>query len=164
MSRFFKRMAENVFDEKDVVRRANDLADFIVTAADEYGRDPAQLTAMGYSNGANIAAAIILLRPEVFTRAVLMRPMLPLQDPAAPDLEGKEILILRGDHDSVIPSESTERLVEIFKNAGANVSVRNLAAGHEITARDLQEISGWLLEIHAHNQGDSQAIPAEGLI
>ncbi len=164
MSRFFKRLAENVFDEKDVVRRANDLADFIVTAAGEYGRDPAQLTAMGYSNGANIAAAIILLRPEVFTRAVLLRPMLPLQDPAAPDLEGKEILILRGDNDSVIPSESTERLVEIFKNAGANVSARNLAAGHEITARDLQEISGWLLEKHAHNQCDSQAIPAEGLI
>ena len=164
MSRFFKRLAENVFDEKDVVRRANELADFIVTAAGEYGRDPAQLTAMGYSNGANIAAAIILLRPEVFTRAVLLRPMLPLQDPAAPDLEGKEILILRGDHDVVIPSESTKRLVEIFKNAGANVSDRNLAAGHEITARDLQEISEWFSEIDAHSQGDPQAMPAEGLI
>jgi predicted esterase/catechol 2,3-dioxygenase-like lactoylglutathione lyase family enzyme len=164
MLRFFKRLAENVFDEKDVAGRADDLADFIVTAAAEYGRDPAQLTAMGYSNGANIAAAIILLRPEVFNRAVLLRPMLPLQDSAAPELGGKEILILRGENDLVIPSESTDRLVETFKNAGASVTVRKLSAGHEITARDLQEITQWVSKTHTHSQEISEEIPAEGII
>ena len=96
MNRFFRRLAEGVFDEADVVRRANELADFLAQAARKYGRDPDRLTAVGYSNGANIAAAVLPLRPETFGRAVLLRPMTPLETFSPPDLTGKEVLILKG--------------------------------------------------------------------
>jgi len=144
MPRFFRRMATNVFDEDDVVRRANELSDFILASADTYDRNPDRLTALGYSNGANIAAAVILLRPKLFSCAVLVRPMLPLQNPPLPDLHGKQILVLKGRHDAVIPSASTDRLVKTFQRAGADVTTREMDAGHEITARDLDEISQWL--------------------
>ena len=144
MQRFFRRMAANVFDEDDVMRRANELSDFILASADKYDRNPDRLTALGYSNGANIAAAVILLRPEVFSCAVLIRPMLPLQNPPLTNLHGKQILVLKGKNDGIIPSASTDRLVKTFQRAGADVKTREMNAGHEITARDLNEISQWL--------------------
>ena len=144
MPRFFRRMAANVFDEDDVVRRASELSDFILASTEKYDRNPDRLTALGYSNGANIAAAVILLRPEVFTCAVLIRPMLPLQNPPMPDLHGKQIIVLKGKHDAIIPSAGTDRLVHLFQRAGADVTIREMDAGHEITARDLDEISEWL--------------------
>ena len=144
MPRFFRRMATNVFDEDDVVRQASELSDFILASTEKYDRSPDRLTALGYSNGANMAAAVILLRPEVFSCAVLIRPMLPLQNPSMPDLHGKQILVLKGKHDAIIPSAGTDRLVQLFQRAGANVTIREMDAGHEITARDLDEISEWL--------------------
>ncbi len=144
LPRFFKRLSNNVFDEADVIKRAHALSDFIVNAASKHGRDPARITALGYSNGANIAAAVILLRPEVFSRAVLIRPMLPLESAALPDLQDKPILILKGNHDTVIPRESTARLEEVLTAAGAKLTVVDIAAGHEITKEDLQTISSWL--------------------
>jgi predicted esterase len=144
MPRFFRRIAANVFDEDDVVRRANELSDFILASADKYDRNPDRLTALGYSNGANIAAAVILLRPEVFSCAVLIRPLLPLQNPPLPDLNGQKILVLKGKHDAIIPSANTDRLVKTFQRAGADVTIREMDAGHEITARDVDAISEWL--------------------
>jgi predicted esterase/catechol 2,3-dioxygenase-like lactoylglutathione lyase family enzyme len=144
MPRFFKRLAANVFDEDDIVRRVDELSDFILASADTYGRNPDRLTALGYSNGANMAAAVILLRPKVFSCAVLIRPMLPLQNPPLPDLHGKQILVLKGKHDGIIPSAGTDRLVKTFQLAGADVTTREINAGHEITARDVYEISEWL--------------------
>jgi len=150
MPRFFKRLANNVFDEADVIQRSHELADFVVAAAAGRGRNLDRMTAMGYSNGANIAAAVLLLRPEVFSRAVLLRPMVPLNNPDLPDLHGKEILILRGLYDGVIPAESTDRLEEMLTAAGADVTVRNIDAGHEITPQDIATISKWLDEVPAH--------------
>ena len=147
--RFFKRLAANVFDEEDVVRRADELSDFILASADTYGRNPARLTALGYSNGANMAAAVILLHPEVFSCAVLIRPMLPLQNPPLPDLRGKQILVLKGRHDAIIPSAGTDQLIKTFQRAGADVTTRDMDAGHEITARDVGEILEWLSGPHA---------------
>jgi predicted esterase/catechol 2,3-dioxygenase-like lactoylglutathione lyase family enzyme len=144
LPRFFKRLSNNIFDEADVIKRAHELSDFIVTAASKYGRNLKQMTALGYSNGANIAAAIILLRPEVFSRAVLIRPMMPLINAVQPDLQDKQILILRGNHDTVIPKESTKRLEEVFTAARAKITIVNINAGHEITDADLQTISNWL--------------------
>jgi len=146
MPRFFKRLANNVFDERDVIQKAHDLADFIVTATAGYGRSVDRLTALGYSNGANIAAAVLFLRPELFSRAVLLRPMMPLKSPELPDLHGKEILILRGAYDRVIPAQSTDLLEEMLTEAGADVTVRTIQAGHEITSRDIASISKWLAE------------------
>jgi len=144
MPRFFKRLANNVFDEADVIQRAHELSNFLIEAAARYDRQQNQMTALGYSNGANIAAAILLLRPEVFSSAVLLRPMLPLQKQPLPDLQGKAILILRGSRDAIIPSDSTDQLILMLKQAGANVTTQTMDAGHEITRRDIETISAWL--------------------
>ena len=146
MPRFFKRLSDNVFDEADVIQRAHELSDFLMEAAVRYGRKPAQMTALGYSNGANMAAAILLLRPEVFSSAVLLRPMLPLQKQSLPDLKGKAILILKGAQDAIIPSDSTDQLVSSLQQAGAEVITRTIAAGHEIKRQDIDTISDWLSE------------------
>jgi glyoxalase family protein len=161
MPRFFKRLAANVFDEDDVVRRADELADFILASAYRYDRNPDRLTALGYSNGANIAAAVILLRPEVFSCAVLIRPMLPLQSPPLPDLRGQKILVLKGKHDAIIPSASTDRLVKTFQRAGANVTVKEMDAGHEITARDVDAISDWLSGPQSCRRKNFDDLPVE---
>ena len=147
MPRFFKRLANNVFDEADVIQRSHELADFVVAATAGYGRNLDRMTALGYSNGANIAAAVLLLRPETFSRAILLRPMLPLKNRELPDLHSKKILILRGLYDGVIPAESTDRLEEVLTAAGADVTVRNIDAGHEITPQDIAAISKWLAEL-----------------
>ncbi len=99
MPRFFRRFGEGVFDEEDVIRRANELADFVAAAAEQHGFDAADVTGVGYSNGANIAAAMMLLRPMVLRSAVLLRAMMPLSNPAPPDLSSKRVLLLAGDTD-----------------------------------------------------------------
>lgn len=109
MPRFFRRFAEGVFDEKDVVRRAHELADFVLAAADKYSFELSRLTAVGYSNGANIAAAMMLLRPEVLPSAVLLRAMLPLSNPPVPDLAGKRVLLSAGETDPIIPLSNCKR-------------------------------------------------------
>jgi predicted esterase/catechol 2,3-dioxygenase-like lactoylglutathione lyase family enzyme len=144
LPRFFRRLAEGVFDERDVAQRAHELADFLVGSAVRYGRSREKLVALGYSNGANIAAAILLLRPEIFSKAVLLRPMMPLRNPQAADLTGKKILILGGRYDEVIPKESTVELRLALERAGAAVEVVPLDAGHEITKDDVDLASEWL--------------------
>jgi predicted esterase/catechol 2,3-dioxygenase-like lactoylglutathione lyase family enzyme len=152
MPRFFKRVANNIFDEMDVIQRTHEISDFITSTTDKYNRNPDRIIALGYSNGANIAAAILLLRPEVISGAILLRPMLPLQNPELPDLHGKNILILKGKHDTIIPSESTDRLIEFLLKAGADVTIIEINAGHEITARDVEAISRWLAKPTAFKQ------------
>jgi predicted esterase/catechol 2,3-dioxygenase-like lactoylglutathione lyase family enzyme len=143
MARYFRRLSVNVFDEDDVVRRAHELADFLAAAAMRNGRNSGRLTALGYSNGANIAAAVLLVRPEAFAGAVLVRPMLPLQSPPLPDLHGKPVLILKGLRDRVIPPESTDRLAAVLERAGASVTVAGIDAGHAVSAEDLGAIDAW---------------------
>lgn len=144
LPRFFKRLANNVFDEADLIQRAHELSNFLIEGAARYGRQQNQMTAWGYSNGANMAAAILMLRPEVFSAAVLLRPMLPLQNQALPDLKGKAVLILRGARDAIIPSDGTDQLVLKLKQAGAHVTTQTMDAGHEITRRDIETIAAWL--------------------
>jgi predicted esterase/catechol 2,3-dioxygenase-like lactoylglutathione lyase family enzyme len=144
LQRFFRRLANNVFDERDVIARAHELTDFLIQAAHRYGRDPGRLTACGYSNGANIAAAMLLLRPEVFEKAVLLRPMLPLKTVEHSDLSGKRILILRGARDRVIPPDSTDQLIDLLRGCGADVSIHTAAAGHEIVAEDIEAARKWV--------------------
>ncbi|MDJ0873698.1 MAG: VOC family protein [Desulfobacterales bacterium] len=144
MARYFRRLANGVLDEDDVVRRAHELADFIVAAASRYGRDPQRLTALGYSNGANVAAAILLLRPEIFERAILLRPMMPLSQTSPPDLHGTEILILKGRRDNVIPPASTDRLSATLAAAGARITLKSLATGHALTDEDREIASRWM--------------------
>ena len=145
-ARFFRRFAAGEFDERDVIRRAHELADFLVSAAIRYGRSSERFVALGYSNGANIAAAIMLLRPEVFSKAVLLRPMMPLLHPPETDLTGKRIFILNGRYDTLTPKESKEKLGLLLERMGATVEAVNLDAGHEITTDDFALTSRWLLK------------------
>ncbi len=142
--RFFRRFAEGVFDEEDVVRRANELADFVAAAANHYGFHPADVTAIGYSNGANIAAAMMLLRPETFSAALMLRAMVPLSAAADTDLTGKRALISAGESDPIVPAESAQRLAELLKMRGADVSLVVQQAGHGLVQADLIAAKQWL--------------------
>lgn len=142
--RFFRRLAEGVFDEEDVIRRAHELADFTLAAAARYKFDPQHLTAVGYSNGANIAAAILLLRPEVFSEAILFRAMVPLTLSIQPSLAGTRVLICAGQHDPIVPAENAERLAAMLRDAGADVTLRVQSAGHELTSPDIGAAKNWL--------------------
>ncbi len=143
MNRFFRRHAEGIFDQADVRRRALELADFITASAGRYGFDPSGVAALGYSNGANIAAAVLLLRPEMFSEAILFRPMMPLDGYAPPDLTGRRVLVLRGKFDDMIPAESTDRLVRALSKAGAQVTEMTLDADHRLTAADISAAENW---------------------
>ena len=143
--RFFRRLAEGVFDEADVIRRAHELADFITAAPARYGFDPHGLTAVGYSNGANIAAAILLVRPNVLARAILFRAMVPLVPTAWPHLAHTRILISSGDDDPIVPIENAKRLAAMLREAGADVTLRVEPAGHALAFGDIEAAKkGWL--------------------
>ncbi len=146
MPRFFRRLAEGVFDEEDVVRRANELADFIPAAAAKYEFNSAMLTAVGYSNGANIAAAVLLLRPGVIRSAVLLRAMVPLTPAAVPDLAGARILICAGTHDPIIPVENAKRLTTMLREGSAEVTLRLEDAGHQLVFAEIAAAKKWLPE------------------
>lgn len=149
--RFFKRFAEGVFDLADVERRTHALADFIAAAAREYGFDASRLTAIGFSNGANIAASLLLLRPESLAAAVLLRPMVVLE-PAAPTgaarpLSGKRVLISAGSVDPIVPADHPPRLAEIFRRAGAEVTLRTHPASHGVVSGDFASAQEFLRSI-----------------
>ncbi|PZR72919.1 MAG: hypothetical protein DLM73_12020 [Chthoniobacterales bacterium] len=152
MPRFFRRLAEGVFDEEDVIRRAHELADFVTAAAAQYQFDPQRVTAVGYSNGANVAAAVLLLRPGVLSRAVLFRAMVPLVPPSPPDLAGTRVLISSGKYDPIVPLENAGRLATMLRQSGADVTARVEDAGHELTHGDTAAAKNWLRE----SQGDAR--------
>jgi len=136
MPRFFRRFAEGVFDLADVEKRTLALADFIVAASAHYEIDPAKLVAVGYSNGANIAASLFFLRPEVLAGAALLRPMVVLEPKSVPDLNGKRILISSGQQDPIVPADQSKRLANLFRDAGAEVTLNSHAGGHGLTNVD----------------------------
>jgi phospholipase/carboxylesterase len=144
MPRFFRRLAEGVFDEGDVRRRANELADFVEEAREAYDL-PAPI-AVGFSNGANIAAATLLLRPEAIAGAALLRAMTPLSQPPAADLSGKPILILSGAMDQMIPAANARHLAALFEAAGANVRQQTLPTGHGLSQADVSLTRDWLAQ------------------
>ncbi|GLS42034.1 alpha/beta hydrolase [Methylobacterium brachythecii] len=142
MPRFFRRLAEGVFDEADLRQRTGELADFVEGARAAYDL-PAPI-AIGFSNGANIAAAMLMLRPEVLAGAVLLRAMVPLATPPAVDLAGKPVLLLSGMADPIVPEENARRLADQLHQAGAEVEHAVLPAGHGLGQADLTRIAAWL--------------------
>lgn len=143
--RFFARLAEGVFDPAEVTRRTHALADFIAAASAHYGLDRGRLTAIGFSNGANIAATLLQLRPESLGGAVLLRAMVVLDQPAAPaSLTGKRVLIAHGTHDPIVPTDHPPRLATLLRAGGAEVALHAAPAGHNLTAGDLTAASDWL--------------------
>jgi phospholipase/carboxylesterase len=135
MPRFFRRYREGVFDEADVRRRAKELAHFVAQARQAYG--VAAPVALGYSNGANIAAALLLLHPDILVGAILLRAMAPLADPPKPDLSGIPVLIHSGSNDPIVPPASAARLAEALAAAGARVEREVLPASHGLTQADV---------------------------
>jgi predicted esterase len=135
--RFFRRFAEGVFDLADVEQRTRALADFIAAASHRYGFDASRLTAVGFSNGANMAASLLLLRPESLAAAVLLRPMIVLTPESLPRLDGKRILISSGTHDPIVPPDHPARLADLFRRAGADVTQHSTPAGHGLVPADL---------------------------
>ncbi len=144
MPRFFRRLAEGVFDLEDVNRRANELADFVTAAAGHYTLSPDNIVAVGFSNGANIAAAMMLLRPEILHGAILLRAMVTIEPDASPDLSGKRVLMSSGEADPIIPLENAERLAAMLRAAGADVTFKVQHAGHNLTRQDLIDAQSWL--------------------
>jgi phospholipase/carboxylesterase len=144
MPRFFRRLAEGVFDEEDVKFRANELADFIGEARKAYGL--AAPIALGFSNGANIAAAMLMLRPDALAGAALLRAMVPFGQTPQADLTGKRILMLSGSMDSIIPAENAKRLAGSFSSLGADVQHHMLPTGHGLSQTDVNLLVKWFAE------------------
>lgn len=143
MPRFFRRIAEGVFDEEDLVNRTHELNDFITTAASENGLDREKIIAVGYSNGANIAASLMYHDKDALHAAVLFHPMVPLRKIELPDLSDKKVFIGAGVNDPISPKEETEELAKALKDAGAEVEIYWHQSGHSLTQDEVQQAAAW---------------------
>ena len=148
MPRFFRRLAEGVFDIEDLKFRTHELADFVEKASKVYGFDLRYVVSIGYSNGANIASSLLLLRQEVMSSAILFRAMVPFSPQRVPNLIEKNIFMGAGEYDPIVPREQTEMLFRIFKNAQASIVLHwQKNSGHELVRDELSVAKGWLANI-----------------
>ena len=148
MPRFFRRLAEGVFDVEDLKFRTPELADFVQGASKVYKFNLRYVISIGYSNGANIASSLLLIHPEIITSAVLFRAMVPFMPEKVPNLSGKNIFIGAGQYDPIVPREQTETLFGLFKKAGANVVLRfQENSGHELGYDEISAVKEWLSNI-----------------
>jgi phospholipase/carboxylesterase len=144
MPRFFRRLAEGVFDLEDLKTRTNELADFVAAAVRHYKLAADHVVGVGYSNGANIAASMSLLRPEIMRATILFRAMVPLVPDKMPDISSVHIWIGAGDQDPIVPASETRRLAELLRRAGADVTIRFAEAAHGLTNDDVEAAHHWL--------------------
>jgi predicted esterase len=144
MPRFFRRIAEGVFDLDDLRLRTHELARFVEAAARSYGFDRAQVVAVGFSNGANIAASTLLLEPGIVERAILLRAMVPIVPDPLPSLTNTRVFMANGRSDPLIPAAEAERLAELLRQAGASVTTDWQPGGHQLTRRDVDQARAWL--------------------
>jgi len=147
MPRFFRRLAEGVFDLEDLKTRTNELADFVSASVRYYKLAADGVVGVGYSNGANIAASMLLLRPEIMHAAILFRAMVPLIPDKLPDLSSVRVWIGAGDQDPIVPASETKQLTELLRRAGADVTVRFAKAGHGLTNHDFEAARDWVREL-----------------
>lgn len=145
--RFFRRLAEGVFDVEDLKFRTNEMADFVENASRVYGFDGRNVIAIGYSNGANIAASILLLRPKTLSGAILFRAMVPLVPDKMPNLSGKRIFMSSGLQDPIATKNEAENLSELLGQAGADVTLEWQNSGHELVEGDIIAARKWLMQI-----------------
>jgi len=143
MPRFFRRLAEGVFDHEDLVARTHELADFVAESAKRYGFDAKRVVAVGFSNGANIAGSMLLLRPESLAGAILLRAMVPFEPKSQPDLRGRRVLVAAGKADPIVKPENSERLAELLRGAGADVTLHWSPGGHTLDRADLAAAAAW---------------------
>lgn len=146
MPRFFRRIREGVFDEDDLRARADELAEFLTWAEEKYGVPAGSWLAVGFSNGANMTAAMLLRHPESLAGAVLLAAMVPFADPGPEDdaLAGKRVLIVNGDRDPMATADQTQTLAANLRRRSAEVAVRGFEGGHTIDPRQLPGIKEWV--------------------
>lgn len=147
MLRFFRRLSEGVFDEADILLRAKEIVDFIDDSVREHHLDPEHLTALGYSNGANIIAAILLLHGSVFKNAILLHPMVPLKELPDQDLKGTRVFIGAGENDPIVQPANTRRLEEALGDRGAHVSSTWYRNGHTLTIDEIRDATVWYTDL-----------------
>jgi predicted esterase len=143
MPRFFRRLAEGVFDLEDVRFRSRELADFVRDAAAHYKFDPKNVVAVGFSNGANMAASLLLLE-QVLAGAILFRAMVPIVPDPLPDLSGVRILMSNGRIDSLIPADQATELAKMFAACGADLTLEWQPGGHKLTNQDVALAKEWV--------------------
>ena len=148
MPRFFRRLAEGVFDLEDLVVRTRELAGFVEASSARYGFDPTRVVAVGFSNGANIAASLLLLTPGVLAGAILFRAMVPIVPDPLPSLKGKRILMSNGRADPLIPAAQAEMLANLFRESGADVTLEWQPGGHNLTTRDMELAAQFFRTLH----------------
>jgi len=144
MPRFFRRLADGVFDEADLLQRTAELAEFIELACRTHDRDPQSLIAVGFSNGANIACAMFFKHPNSLAGAILMRAMVPFQSQTPPPLNRKPALMLSAENDPIVAIEETERLAELLAGADADVTLQWSHTGHNLSQADIVAATRWL--------------------
>jgi phospholipase/carboxylesterase len=146
--RFFRRLAEGVFDIEDLKFRTHELADFIKESSEKYSFDATQIYALGFSNGANIASGLLFLRPEILAGGAILRGMVPLDMDKGeleklPDLTGKKVFLANGTRDPMVPLDNAKRLTQMYKDAGASVTQELNPASHGLIQSDLQAMKQW---------------------
>lgn len=146
MPRFFRRLAEGVFDVDDLEFRTHELADFLRAAAGQYGFENKSIVAVGYSNGANIASSLLLLHPHLLSGAILFRPMVPFPANFTPDLRRVPVLLAAGKRDPIVAPEQPDMLASMLEAAGADVSLSWHDGGHELGQDDLIAAKNWLAQ------------------
>lgn len=144
MPRFFRRLEEGVFDLEDLKMRTDELAEFILKSSLIYEFDLKRLVAVGYSNGANIGASLLLKRPEILAGAILFRAMVPYVPNVLPDLSKKSIILLEGLRDPIVSKQEAENLLKIFNKARSNVTIQWQGSGHNLAQEDIDSAKGWL--------------------
>lgn len=142
--RFFRRIAEGVLDLEDWRTRSADLAAFVAAQCAQHHRNPENLIALGYSNGANIAQGLLLLHPDTLAGAILLRPMFVTDPKPRKALAGKKLLILSGRHDPLMQSGEPEKLLRQYDALGADVTLQMLDASHAPITEDLELARTWL--------------------
>lgn len=144
MPRFFRRLAEGVFDIDDLKQRTYELADFITAAGKTYGFDAHRVIAVGFSNGANIAGSLLLLRPGLLAGAALLHPMVPFVPQVIPDLAGTPVFVGAGRADPIAPPPETERLVALLESTHAQLTLQWLPGGHSLSHEEVRAVREWL--------------------
>jgi len=144
MPRFFKRLAEGVFDMEDLKFRTKELADFVKDASNTYSFNLNKTIAVGFSNGANIAASLLLSYPEILKGAILFRAMVPFIPENMPDLSSKKVLLSAGTFDPIVSKNQIEDLLKILQKSGADVTLKWQQSGHNLTQKDIFDAKEWL--------------------
>lgn len=147
MPRYFRRLAEGVFDEEDLIFRTNELNEFLDEAAKKYDFDRNNVMAIGYSNGANIAASLLFHDQNALKGAILHHPMVPRRGIDLPDLSGKNVFIAAGSNDPICPAQESKDLYALLENAGANVWLHWENNGHQLTYGEVEAAGKWYQKI-----------------